>query len=92
MPGLTLLGLLLYQDDKHTIEDLTYSFAPNKFSLLAKQIKELTLAVLCRGEKMTKYCSRATLESEDLSDNKLRTLEYISTQSLTFLAGEYVGN
>lgn len=36
--------------------------------------------------------TRATIESEDLSDNELRTLEYISTQSLTFLAGEYVVN
>lgn len=90
MPGLTLLGLL-YQDDKHTTEDLTYSFAPNKFSLLVKQIKELTSAAFCRGVEMTKYCSRATIEFEDLSDNELRTLEYISIQSLIFLAGEYVG-
>lgn len=27
MPSLTLLGVL-YQDDKHTIEDLTHFFAP----------------------------------------------------------------
>lgn len=49
MPGLTLLGLL-YKDDKHTVEDLTYSFAPNKCSLLAKQIKELTSAAFGSGK------------------------------------------
>lgn len=38
-----------------------------------------------------KYCSRATIEFEELSDNELRTLEYISIQNLIFLAGEYVG-
>lgn len=91
MPGLTLLGLF-YQYDKHTIENLTYSSAPNKFSLLTKQIKELTSAAFYSEEKMTRYCSRATIESEDLSDTELRTLEYISTQSLTFLAEEYVRN
>ena len=49
MPGLTLLGLL-YKDDKHTVEDLTYSFAPNKCSLLAKQIKELTSTAFGSGK------------------------------------------
>lgn len=63
MPGLTLLGLL-NQDDKHTIKNLTYSFAPNKF--LAKQIKDLTSAAFHSGKKMTRCYSRATIESEDL--------------------------
>lgn len=65
MPSLTLLGLL-YRDNKHTAEDLTHSFVPNKWSLLARQIKELTSAAFCNGKKTTRHFSSPTIEPKDL--------------------------
>lgn len=68
MPSLTLLGLL-YRDNKHTAEVLTHSFVPNKWSLLARQIKELTSAAFCNAKN-----NKALFQSNNRTRRPLLTL------------------